>query len=281
MGEGPGEFQRIETLSRMPGDSIAVSDYWLQRVTILGPNGTVERLFSVRDAGDRVRQLRSIGDSGFVGLSYSHSSIPNQPGHYRMPYRVIRLGREGTPLGTLAVIGGFEGFQYSTGDAAVPFGKDGHLAARGTELVIGSADALEFDRFEGGGRHARRIRVPGFDLTLSPSEVDLALRAMLPDGLPPEIRAVVESMEIPETRPAYSDLQIDSEGCVWAAGYSPRGAPPGPVEWQVFAENGEWLGLVRTPPRFSAFDIGSDYVLGVLRDDLDVEHVQLLRLDRL
>lgn len=34
------------------------------------------------------------------------------------------------------------------------------------------------------------------------------------------------------------------------------------------------------PDRFTVFEIGRDYLLGVRRDDLDVEHVQLLRLDR-
>ena len=124
----------------------------------------------------------------------------------------------------------------------------------------------------------QRARVPDFDLSLSAEEIDEARRAMLPAGLPPQLREVAELIEIPEFRPAYSKLLIDITGNIWAAGYYPRTGPEGPTEWQVFAPDGQWLGLVRTPARFTVLEIGVDYLLGVFRDDLDVEHVQLLGL---
>jgi len=279
-GEGPGEFQRIETLSLMPGDSIAVWDYWLRRITVLSPVGEVARVVSLAGVADRVRHLLSLGNAGFVGFSYSHTSIPDEPGHYRMPYEVLRFGPDGEVLDTVTVIGGFEGFQASIGDAAVPFGKDGHLAVHATDFVLGSADAMRMDWYNEDGELMRIVRVPLFDLSLTAEEVDLARRAMAPEGIPAEFRRVVESMEMPDARPAYSDLLVDSEGYLWAQEYRSRGAPEGPITWRVFSPEGQWLGSVQTPTRFSVFDIGSDYVLGVFRDDLDVEHVQLLDLDR-
>jgi hypothetical protein len=53
-----------------------------------------------------------------------------------------------------------------------------------------------------------------------------------------------------------------------------------PRKWEVFDPAGAWLGTLSTPARFSVLEIGRDYVLGVRRDDLDVEHVQVLRLRR-
>ncbi|MCJ7629441.1 MAG: hypothetical protein MUO50_13765 [Longimicrobiales bacterium] len=279
-GEGPGEYQRIETLSLMPGDSIAVADYWLRRITILSPEGEVGRVISLHGVADRVRHVLSLGDSGFVGFSYSYASLPDEPGNYRMPYQVMRLGLEGAVLDTIAEIGGFEGSQGPAGDASVPYGKDGHLAVLGTDLVIGSAEMMAMDWYNGGGKLTRRVRAPGIDFNLPQSEIDAVRSGMLGEDLPPELRQLVEGTEIPRSRPAYSDLLIDSEGCVWAAEYHRRGSPEEPVDWEVFSPEGEWLGSVRTPLRFSVFDIGSDYILGVFRDDLDIEHVQLLRLDR-
>ena len=52
------------------------------------------------------------------------------------------------------------------------------------------------------------------------------------------------------------------------------------TDWEVFSPAGEWLGSVRTPARFTVFEIGEDYVLGSWRDNMDVEHVQVLRLKR-
>jgi sugar lactone lactonase YvrE len=96
----------------------------------------------------------------------------------------------------------------------------------------------------------------------------------------PSYRELVESMPDPSTRPAYSDLRVDSEGCVWAAEHHSAAERGSATDWEVFAPEGEWLGSVRLPARFKTFEIGEDYVLGKQLDELDVEHVQLLRLNR-
>jgi hypothetical protein len=44
--------------------------------------------------------------------------------------------------------------------------------------------------------------------------------------------------------------------------------------WSVFDSSGKWLGPVQTPGNFLVFEIGADYVLGVWRDEFDVEHVR-------
>ena len=51
-----------------------------------------------------------------------------------------------------------------------------------------------------------------------------------------------------------------------------------PTGWRVFDRTGRWSGTVTMPARFNPMDIGSDYVLGLWRDEDDVEHVRLYRL---
>ncbi len=279
-GEGPGEFQRLEKVSLMPGDSIAVADYWLRRITILSPGGDVGRVISLQGVADRVRHLITLGDSGFVGLAYSYAAFPDEPGNYRMPYKVVRLGMEGRVLDTIVDLEGFEASRGPAGEAAVPWGKDGHLAVHGTELVVGSAEELAVDWYDGGGALFRRIRVPSLDLRITQAEIDSVERAFREAQVPAGVRQLMGGIRIPERRPAYSDLLIDAEGCLWAARYFGRRVGDTPVDWEVFAAEGRWLGTVRTPARFTVFQIGSDYILGVLRDELEVEHVQLLRLTR-
>jgi hypothetical protein len=48
----------------------------------------------------------------------------------------------------------------------------------------------------------------------------------------------------------------------------------------VYDANGGPLARVRLPARFDPFHIGKDFVLGVRKDELDVEHVELYRLTR-
>lgn len=54
----------------------------------------------------------------------------------------------------------------------------------------------------------------------------------------------------------------------------------GDSSWYVFDGRGAWLGEVSTPPGLSIFEIGADYVLGLRRDQLGVQFVVMLPLDR-
>jgi hypothetical protein len=81
---------------------------------------------------------------------------------------------------------------------------------------------------------------------------------------------------MPETRPAYGDLLVDESGRLWAA-ESTRW-PALPSYWTVFDVDGGLLGKVELPNRFRVHAVGSDWVLGVWRDDMDVEFVRLYEL---
>ena len=54
----------------------------------------------------------------------------------------------------------------------------------------------------------------------------------------------------------------------------------GPALWTVFDPDGLALGFVETPPELVIYEIGEDYILGKVKDDLGVEYVQLWSLDR-
>jgi len=60
---------------------------------------------------------------------------------------------------------------------------------------------------------------------------------------------------------------------------SRRPSDPQPT-WTVFADDGHVLGTVDTPPGLEIYQIGNDYVLGVWRDETDVEHVRLYGLSK-
>jgi len=83
-------------------------------------------------------------------------------------------------------------------------------------------------------------------------------------------------MDLPPTRPAYGRLLVDEEGFLWAA--EPTRYPHPAGSWTVFAPDGRLLGVVTMPERFRLHQAGPDWVLGVWRDELDVEFVVLFPL---
>jgi hypothetical protein len=85
-------------------------------------------------------------------------------------------------------------------------------------------------------------------------------------------------MTLPETKPAYGRLLVDSEGNLWVADYSEERDDEG--SWSVFDPEGRFLGAVETPTGGRVQQIGSDFVLGVWRDEFDVEYVRLYELIR-
>jgi hypothetical protein len=189
----------------------------------------------------------------------------------------------GENVSAVGVIPGGEGYSSATADGPLAFGKNGHLAIRGGEYVLGTADSLAYDRYRGPGNLVQRVRVHGFDLRISQEQADSTRQAMRPPPerpAPPEILRMIESMPIPDHRPAYSRLVVDSEGFVWTAHYHRRVLFGDSVNWEVFSPEGEWLGAITTPSGLTVFEIGSDYMLGGYRDELDVEHVQLYSLIR-
>ena len=75
-----------------------------------------------------------------------------------------------------------------------------------------------------------------------------------------------------QTRPAITSLQLDREGNLWVE--EGRIDYDSPGIWHVVGPSGRYLATATMPSRFRPFDIGRETVLGVWRDDLDVEYVQ-------
>jgi hypothetical protein len=46
----------------------------------------------------------------------------------------------------------------------------------------------------------------------------------------------------------------------------------------VYGSDGRMRGALELPADFTVSEIGADYVLGIWRDELDVQHVRLYRI---
>lgn len=290
-GGGPGEFRSLLWLSRYEADSVLAVDVWSQRVSYFDAGGHFGR--SVRlEPNAEIPFPRPVG-------VFSDGSFLATQGTFRLggepPVRVERtrhpLFRYASDGKSAILLGSFPGPEWAIAPIGPrgqwerrgrPFGCQTAFAAAGDRFYVGDNATYEIRAYSAAGDLLQVIRKAAVPLRLDPADVqayqDSALaaaadavqrrqRQALFDNLPPP----------PATYPAYApELQIDAELNLWVRESSRPGEPRS--RWSVFSAGGELLGTVLMPPGIHVLEIGADYVLGLQRDELDVEYVKRYRL---
>ena len=86
-------------------------------------------------------------------------------------------------------------------------------------------------------------------------------------------------MSYPETMPVFGRMLVDAAGHLWVQDYAAEYLER-PIDWSVFDPDGRLIARVTVPVRFRITQIGEDWVLGVQRDEMDVQYVRVHRLAR-
>ncbi len=98
---------------------------------------------------------------------------------------------------------------------------------------------------------------------------------------PERRRAVMRSMDasaVADTIAWISSMTIDALGHIWVGEYAiseGRSSVRG-----VFSSAGPWLGTVILPDRVRPIEIGEDYLLAAVTDELDIQRLALFELSR-
>jgi len=296
-GGGPDEFQRLRAASflRLGGDTVAVvADERVARF-----DGAGERSDVLPEGLDRMNATACLADGTWVALGSAGWSIEETmvSGEARDSFPLILLRPGATALDTLGRFpGAFRSLNIERAGGEVvsmtirgaAFAGGTRLTANGSELLVGPADAHVLYGFAPEGILRRIVRWVGPDLTITEEdraawvERMIAARAAAPGNPlrddPAALRRSVEATAFPPTRPAYEALRAGPTGHLWVQ----LDAEPGAERERhlVFEPDGRLLGTLTLPERFRTLDVGADYVLGVWRDQLDVEHVRLYMLEK-
>ncbi len=217
-GDGPGEFRRLTSVRVARGDSLLAFDYWQRRVTFFSRDGSGHRTVAVGSTNMLLRDLAPLSDGTLVVTGELLGDTPD--GLYRLPKALLLVAATGELRDTVAVIPGYEGFQFATGDAAAIFHKDAYMAVHGEHIYLGDGDSMQVSVYSNEPRLAMIMRVPGYDLNLTAEQLK-AERAIVEPGprYPAAIREALRARPNPETRPAYSALFVDTDGFLWAPQY--------------------------------------------------------------
>ena len=302
-GEGPGELQPpLDHFTRLPGDSVLVASFQ-SGFTRFGPDGQY--------ASSIPYMLPSRGDCwSFEGnhllpdgshlLGYSGNSRftdTNQPcpntSETRPPVVIGRFIPTTDYIDTIAVLPGGE----RTDDPL------SSLHAYPKDLVLGIAQ----DRIYLGDTGSDNIVVVGFlGDTIGVIPVPFEPVPVPADAMEKQFEDVeLTSGELafterwtfiyPDHYPLYARLVAAPAHRVWVMAYPPLREwafsqmlthptvfrrLDGEAKWRIVRPDGLPIAEVRTPPGFFLLEVGDDYILGIHKDELDRESVQLYRLMR-
>ena len=304
-GDGPGEFQSLDFIG-LRLDSIVAFDARLSRVQVFSPTGEFTRMLRLESPWPTASPEAAIEmvDGRILALRFLEWGDEVPDGVARWPHeRLVTLDLDTGELRSLRTVRGYEaaverreGGGYSHGQYL--FAKGNEFAAGMGRIAVAVTDTFRVEVLSPSGALERVIRrtavtPPSTSTTDLEAFVDTVVGLVFPEGTdadPEDIdnyRRIRMNTPMAPTRPVMRSLRIDADGNVWIEPFFQFGEEPAPY-W-VFDRAGAWLGDVSLPPGLDrgshpvqapALEIGSDYVLGVWVDELDVERVRLYRLEK-
>jgi len=292
-GEGPGEFLDLTWIGTN-ADSILVWDRTRGRVTVHSAAGRMAREY--RPAlPEGVLAMDHEGRGGLSGgrilLRSGPTFVPTggEFGLQRQPLGARLVSATGE---TIRELGPFPSEEIHLREGRQPgtiirtpvlLGGATLFAAGGERVYVADNAAYDIRAYDAEGALVGIFRRAHQPSPVRPEERSAAVDAYL-EGVPPveeireAMRASLESVPIPEFLPAIRALRVDSEGFLWVEAFRRLGERV--ATWSVFDPSDGWLGDLTLEAGLQPLDIGVDYLLVLLRDDLDVEYVRLLDLHR-
>lgn len=285
-GGGPGEFRRILRLFRMAGDSMLVLDPAAARLSVFDDSGRFVRAVPVGRLPQGQPTIRArFGDGRLLGFIL-HPDVVARRGLHTQRATFLILSDSGTVVDSIGTFAVNEGeARVTEGGQSVyywPFHASGFAGVTGDRIVYAWSRTPEVRLHSAAGALEQIVRLTG-----RPQEFTAEMRreegervaATRPPTLRPLFLRDWGAMDFPDSLPVYSAMLVDLTGSIWLQILELGDIPE--RRWLVMnPETGNLEADIMLPGRLRAFEIGDDYVLGTIRDDLGVESVVLLDLSR-
>jgi hypothetical protein len=289
-----GQPLSMEIVKRLRGDTMVISS-GLSGVSTYGPRADFLRSISDGDPADLANRnllLDVLPDGRWLAASPPRSETRSVGVRWTdsLTLRVVAPTQGQTiPIGRFAYV---ELEQGAKAPSPPWLSAIGAFAAGDDRVYAGFGDRYEIRVFDGKGTPKTIIRRPWTPVAITAedwerwvvewSKLWVAEQGAARDSAVNEVRRSPYA----EALPAFASFKVDRAGRLWvrhahwedtiaAGSYLDR--PAVPSEWSVFDSSGRWLGEVTMPANFQAFEIGEDYVAGVLVRDR-VAHVAIYGL---
>lgn len=293
-GTGPGEFRQL-TKIEVSGDTIFAFDGSLPRVATFDLRGRLLGSLTLESSEGLPNPVAAgrFSDGTFLARSATcRTRIPEGMGGTSLRtgvYEVISTGAwysaAGEPIRSHGESLCAQTFVRVEADrqthSVLPFGLRSSHAVSGDLFLFGTGETFEIRAYSPDQTLRRIIRLDRGNRRITGDDIEQLKEERLaryPSGYRQEGERMMVEMPFPETMPAFELIRVSSEGHLWVKRYPWTGVDRG--YWEVFDPAGIWLGTVDAPLRLSIEQVGPDFVLGVWRDEWDVEHVRMYALYR-
>ena len=287
-GEGPGEFLSVIKLAHAPDGGILVWD---------GVRNVITRF----DSDGAFLSSTPMG-VGFVGAAWTVDlfadgrmlvpvfdgfGVDTSDGLYRRPLQFVVYDPAADRTVDYGSWDGPETYVETAGTSVrasiLAFGgaADGTVSDDGrVHIALGTVP--EMRTFDDAGALTRVVRWDAGPDLPADAVIAASRERALANADDAGTRAFIEAQYdvIPEGRtlPVMVSLAAGPDGEVWSQRFSV--ANEGPWLWDVFDAAGAHLAVVEMPSDFRPTEIGVDYVVGITRDAMEVEHVLRFGLNR-
>ncbi len=297
-GSGPGELQGAMFLFMGRGDTLLVPDIQNQRVNRYAPDGSSLGSFRISLEQGLPLMFRAT-PSGTVAEQVRPLSLPGQPAPENPEDAIVLLAADGTVTDTL--------MKFASG-GTLRFREAGppeiHIYASepvweltdDLKLLFGVNDDYRIGLYAADAQLERVITKPFERQPVGERDREAIMkfleRAWSDAGVPAQMLTQLrERIHFGEFFPAFATVVAGPYGTVWVqhvqpasqlseeefAAFNPLEDTGGP-DWDVFDDQGRFLGVVTLPRRFAPRLFRDDKIYGVWRDELDVQFVVQLRI---
>jgi hypothetical protein len=302
----------VRLVYAFPGDSLLLFDAPARRVTVLGPDGQVQRVISTSSAGSDI----VIGMLGgrLVLRSNSSRRLALTSGTAVFVPVTLRLFEPVTGFAdTISIVDGqgIYGADLIPGTTSlleVPFSiaPVSMVAPRSGAVYVTEGGSQDIVEYADSGQLRRVIRSGRNAVPITEADVTrfIAARTAFQSSQPAFVEAsaaAYRGIPLPPAMPVFQSVVVDELGNIWAELYRPfdetlpekemrfglwssleySPPEPSPAMWMVFSPDGEALDLVEMPMGLEVHHIGADFVLGRWRDNqFGTEYVRRYPLNR-
>lgn len=288
-GGGPAEFQLPELLPTCSSENrIVVYDRLNARFTIFDGVGKIVDEYRVQQFAGQgpYSTIKCTASGRMVFTRFADASQrPNEPGSYRWTMDMAYFDGDDSPVTVFrSEIPGTDRYVYFEGDVMrgegpLTWGRDVCLAPADEGVWMGTGDRPEIELIDWTGTTLRRIEWSGADQAVTQAHIDL-YRQDLYDwyerGGRENWRQIFEGLweerrpALPDRFPSHNTIMTAGD-LVWVKEFRQPGKPE--HHWRAFDATGRQVAEMLLPMLFVVEQIGPDWVMAKLTDELGIEKI--------